>query len=333
MPPSSPRTCRKSKEFSGRGDLPAQFRGASDSPRRAVVRRMPRPLRVASGVVLQRVGVLPVRGDIDTWLGCTVKPGNALSMGQQAGFTEGVVHGPEFEVLPERVPVVYWLLGRKPFRAVHCAVPWTAAPPRVSQCPITCGLHRRAERASSLVIGSNRPSPGSNGAGGRDVNVGSSRVQGARPKRHSGRPNESPRWRSGPARRTSRQSTSRILRTSGCATSRRSTTSTGSSHRQRSLRTPDDLHFGVGRFLGVADPVAMRSPIVLSMFAVGHRPLQDRWGDPWPRYPTTLDRARPVGCHPVISWTRVPPAPQSSSSRCSMYAAWTISPSASHFSE
>jgi 2-polyprenyl-3-methyl-5-hydroxy-6-metoxy-1,4-benzoquinol methylase len=96
------------------GTFQAQLRGASDSTRQAVVRRMPRPLRVASGVVLQRVGVLPVRGDIDTWLGCTVRPGNALAMGEQAGFTEGVVRGPDLEALHERVPVVYWLLGRKP---------------------------------------------------------------------------------------------------------------------------------------------------------------------------------------------------------------------------
>lgn len=96
------------------GTFQAQLRGASDTTRQAMVRSLPRPLRVASGRVLQWIGVLPVKGDVDTWLGCIIHPADALAMGRHAGFVEEVLRGPDFGEVPRQAPVVYWLLGRKP---------------------------------------------------------------------------------------------------------------------------------------------------------------------------------------------------------------------------
>ncbi|HUE08117.1 MAG TPA: class I SAM-dependent methyltransferase [Acidimicrobiales bacterium] len=95
------------------GTFQAQLRRASDTPRQAVVRAMPRALRVLSGSVLRRVGVLPVPGDIDTWLGCIVKPDAALSMSTDVGFVDCRVFATDFGE-DAHAGAHYWILGRKP---------------------------------------------------------------------------------------------------------------------------------------------------------------------------------------------------------------------------
>jgi SAM-dependent methyltransferase len=95
------------------GTFQAQLRRASDTPRQAVVRAMPRFLRVLSGTVLRRIGVLPVRGDIDTWLGCIVEPDAALSMSTDIGFVDCRVFATDFGENAHAGPH-YWILGRKP---------------------------------------------------------------------------------------------------------------------------------------------------------------------------------------------------------------------------
>ena len=96
------------------GTFQAQLRGASDSTRQAIVRRMPRPLRVASAAMLRKMNVLPVQGDIDTWLGCIVSPEDALSMLTAVGFLEVKALSPDFRDVPQDAPPGYWVLGRKP---------------------------------------------------------------------------------------------------------------------------------------------------------------------------------------------------------------------------
>ena len=96
------------------GTFQAQLRGGSDSTRQEIVRRMPRPLRIASAVVLRKIDVLPVRGDIDTWLGCVVLPDRALSMITDIGFVDGTVLAADFTSIVGNASPGYWILGRKP---------------------------------------------------------------------------------------------------------------------------------------------------------------------------------------------------------------------------
>ena len=94
------------------GTVQAQLRRGSDSSRQAIVRGMPRPLRVASAAILQKLGVLPVEGDIDTWLGCIVPPAQALKMLAEIGFLDTAALGSDFSDSPGVGPT-YWVLGRK----------------------------------------------------------------------------------------------------------------------------------------------------------------------------------------------------------------------------
>jgi hypothetical protein len=75
---------------------------------------MPRLVRVGSGALLRKVGVLPVQGDIDTWLGSLVPPEDGLEMVQAVGFIDVAVFTALFNVSPERVSPCYWIVGRKP---------------------------------------------------------------------------------------------------------------------------------------------------------------------------------------------------------------------------
>ena len=94
------------------GTFQAQLRGGSDSARQAVVRGMPRPLRVASAAILRKMAVLPVQGDIDTWLGCIVPPGEALSMLSTIGFSDIRVLSSDFSGAPKHHAPGYWVVGR-----------------------------------------------------------------------------------------------------------------------------------------------------------------------------------------------------------------------------
>lgn len=91
------------------GTFQVQLREGSDTRRQAVVRALPRWLRVAIGPVLRVLDVLPVGGDIDTWLGCIVPPPTALEWGALIGLTD-------LQVLPDPVHppgMGYWLIGRR----------------------------------------------------------------------------------------------------------------------------------------------------------------------------------------------------------------------------
>jgi SAM-dependent methyltransferase len=96
------------------GTFQAQFRGQSDSRRQAAVRALPRPLRVASGAVLRKIGVMPVLGDIDTWLGCVVRPEEGISMMESLGFIDVGAFDADFARFPPKEQVAYWIVGRRP---------------------------------------------------------------------------------------------------------------------------------------------------------------------------------------------------------------------------
>lgn len=61
--------------------------------------------------------MLPVQGDIDTWLGCVVPPGQALSMLTAVGFIDIEALDIEFNGFPQGHTATYWVVGRKPARA------------------------------------------------------------------------------------------------------------------------------------------------------------------------------------------------------------------------
>ncbi len=99
------------------GTFQAQFRSRSDSTRQQIIRRMPRPLRVASGAASRTLGLLPVRGDIDTWLGSVVPPDEGLRMAETIGFVDIAVYSALLSIPPPSIPRGYWLVGRKPNEA------------------------------------------------------------------------------------------------------------------------------------------------------------------------------------------------------------------------
>jgi SAM-dependent methyltransferase len=95
------------------GTFQVQLRGGSDSRRQAVVRSLPRPFRVVSGSVLRGLGIMPVQGDIDTWLGCITPPDSALTMMRTMGYTDYALLGSRMRETPGDGPR-YWAIGRKP---------------------------------------------------------------------------------------------------------------------------------------------------------------------------------------------------------------------------
>jgi ubiquinone/menaquinone biosynthesis C-methylase UbiE len=92
------------------GTFTLQLRRGSDSLGQAVVRRMPRPMRVAAARALRAVGYLPVIGDIDTWIGCIVHPDDAITQVHALGFADVCVVSDEIHASN----MGYLLLGRKP---------------------------------------------------------------------------------------------------------------------------------------------------------------------------------------------------------------------------
>lgn len=91
------------------GAFQLHLRKGSDSLRQAAVRAMPRALRRTTGRVLEAAGIVRMDGDIDTWLGCKVPPGEAVEAARAAGLLA--------EVLPDDQHarrMGYWLVGRKP---------------------------------------------------------------------------------------------------------------------------------------------------------------------------------------------------------------------------
>ncbi|MGP0030583.1 MAG: class I SAM-dependent methyltransferase [Acidimicrobiales bacterium] len=96
------------------GTLLAQLRNTSDSKRQAALRAMPRSLRIASGAVLRRLGVMPVQGDIDTWLGCEVPPQDGISMMEAQKFVDVRAFDSTFVGFPQEDQIRYWIVARKP---------------------------------------------------------------------------------------------------------------------------------------------------------------------------------------------------------------------------
>lgn len=97
------------------GTFQVQLRRGSDTRKQALVRALPRTLRVLAAAVLRGARILPVRGDIDTWLGCVMDPKDAMSMSGAVGFAGCKVLANDFADAAENGPH-YWILGRKPNR-------------------------------------------------------------------------------------------------------------------------------------------------------------------------------------------------------------------------
>ncbi len=96
------------------GTFQVQLRTGSDTTGQALLRALPRFLRVGVGAGLKAVRLLRVRGDVDTWLGAIVPAREATAMLEKLGFEE-------LTTLPDdlRPPgTCYWLTGRKPIDAV-----------------------------------------------------------------------------------------------------------------------------------------------------------------------------------------------------------------------
>jgi SAM-dependent methyltransferase len=92
------------------GTFQVQLRKGSDTKQQAIVRAMPRPLRVASAKSLHAVGALPVIGDIDSWLGAVVPSSDAVAEAARLGFVD-------ISLLPDTVhsgDMGYWTVGRRP---------------------------------------------------------------------------------------------------------------------------------------------------------------------------------------------------------------------------
>jgi SAM-dependent methyltransferase len=94
----------------------AHLRRGSDSFRQSIVRALPRPLRVLSGAFLRAIGVMPVLGDIDTWLGTLVTPDEAVAMAKESGFVDIAALSDDFNGVhdPKSRGVYFWLVGRRP---------------------------------------------------------------------------------------------------------------------------------------------------------------------------------------------------------------------------
>jgi SAM-dependent methyltransferase len=96
------------------GTFQVQLRQRSDSTRQAIIRAMPRPLRVVAAACLRALGMAPVPGDIDTWLGLLVPPGEAASFVEQLGFVDVGVVPSDVSGSSRQRSRGYWLVGRKP---------------------------------------------------------------------------------------------------------------------------------------------------------------------------------------------------------------------------
>lgn len=92
------------------GTFQLQLRMGSDTVRQGLIRRLPRLGRIIAGRLLHLTRILPVPGDVDTWLGMIIPPAEAIALSRAIGFTD-------LEILPDHMHAAemgYWMIGRKP---------------------------------------------------------------------------------------------------------------------------------------------------------------------------------------------------------------------------
>jgi ubiquinone/menaquinone biosynthesis C-methylase UbiE len=94
------------------GGMQLHMRRGSDSLRQAAVRQLPKPLRQLAASVANKMNAIEFMGDIDTWLGTTLKPSVAVELASSVGFEI-------IEILPDIIHhrnSGYWLVCVKPSR-------------------------------------------------------------------------------------------------------------------------------------------------------------------------------------------------------------------------
>jgi SAM-dependent methyltransferase len=91
------------------GTFQLHLRKGSDTKRQELIRHLPRSGRVIAGRILQSVNILPVKGDVDTWLGLCVPPEKMLEISRSAGLVD-------LDILSDALHAVgmgYWIVGRR----------------------------------------------------------------------------------------------------------------------------------------------------------------------------------------------------------------------------
>jgi SAM-dependent methyltransferase len=92
------------------GTFQFQLRSGNDSTRQAVLRALPRPLRATTARAAQIFRLTRVTGDVDSWIGCVVPIGDAVTLANDLTFQD-------VTTLPDDLHAPgmgYWLVGRKP---------------------------------------------------------------------------------------------------------------------------------------------------------------------------------------------------------------------------
>ena len=92
------------------GGMQLHMRRGSESLRQAAVRQLPKPLRQLTASIANKINAIEFMGDIDTWLGITLKPSVAMELASSVGFER-------IEILPDSIHrrnSGYWLVCVKP---------------------------------------------------------------------------------------------------------------------------------------------------------------------------------------------------------------------------
>ena len=91
------------------GHFQIQFRSGSDTVRQSIVRFCPKPLRGMMLVLARRLGITPVLGDVDSWLGVIVEQEKAIQDLGICGFQS--ITWRKDSSHPRNMG--YWLIGEK----------------------------------------------------------------------------------------------------------------------------------------------------------------------------------------------------------------------------
>jgi ubiquinone/menaquinone biosynthesis C-methylase UbiE len=86
-----------------------QLRRSSDTFRQAIFRILPRRIRSWLSIRMQSVGVLPVAGDVESWIGVSMRPGLAKAIVEKLGARDVEIREDEFH----QNHLGYWLIGSK----------------------------------------------------------------------------------------------------------------------------------------------------------------------------------------------------------------------------